>query len=90
MLSALLLRPRSDPKKYYSSAFGTCLRTDLIDQLLLLLLLLLLILDCKWVVNPVAAVTEYGTTNNRHKQTHITTTNDTYITQHNTTVWSIY
>jgi hypothetical protein len=44
---------------------------------------LLLLLDCKWVVKLVAAVIQYGTTKNIHKQIHVTT-NDTYHTgQHN-------
>jgi hypothetical protein len=42
---------------------------------------LLLLFDCKWVVNPVAAVIQYGKTNNIHKQIHITTTNNTYHTK---------
>jgi hypothetical protein len=37
--------------------------------LLLLLLLLLLLFGFKWVVNPVAAVMQYGTTNNINKYT---------------------
>jgi hypothetical protein len=34
----------------------------------ILLLLLLLLLNCKWVVTRVAALRQYGTTNNIHKQ----------------------
>jgi hypothetical protein len=41
---------------------------------------LLLLFGCRWVVNPVAAVIQYGTTNNILKQIH-TTTNDTYHTR---------
>jgi hypothetical protein len=47
---------------------------------------LLLLFDCKWIVNPVAAVIQYGTTNNILKQIH-TTTSDT---QDNATVGLIY
>jgi hypothetical protein len=36
----------------------------------------LLLLGCKWVANPVAALVQYSTKNNIHKQIHITTTND--------------
>jgi hypothetical protein len=48
---------------------------------LLLLLILLLLLDCKWVVSPVARLIQYGTTNNIHNQTQVTTTNDAYHTR---------
>jgi hypothetical protein len=41
----------------------------------------LLLFCCKWVFNQVAALIQYGTTNNIHKQMHITTTNDTYHTR---------
>jgi hypothetical protein len=37
---------------------------------LLLLLLLLLLFDFKWVVNPVTAVIQYGTTDNIQTNTH--------------------
>jgi hypothetical protein len=38
--------------------------------------------DCKWVVNPVAAVTQYGTTNNRQTNTH---NNNKWYISHKTT-----
>jgi hypothetical protein len=41
-----------------------CIRIHLNDGILLLL-------DCKWVGNSVAALIQYGTTNNINKQIHI-------------------